>query len=282
MTAPKPAILIESPAIVVKKGCPSTWRCYEAVVLDPGNLEPWGGETTLRTVTGRPHPISSDAAPAALGRYAHLGRHVTRYLLTCRTFRAYPYREDDFERMSVVEADTRFLDVYTRFHSHVYAYCRRRTSAEMVEDAVSDTFLTAWRKSSAIPPGDEALPWLYGVAYRVMSHQWRSASRQSRLARRLASLGSTSISLPEEVIVMRHESRQLLIALAALKRIDQEILRLTAWEELSGAEVAAVLGISPGAVRQRTYAAKKKLADEYNRLERKRPGSPAAEKGGVR
>ena len=178
-------------------------------------------------------------------------------------------------------ADTRFLDAYNRFHPQVYAYCRRRTTAEMVEDAVADTFLTAWRKSNAIPPGDEALPWLYGVAYRVLTHQWRSASRRFRLSRKLASLGATAISLPEDVMVMRQESRQLLNALGALNRTDQEILRLTAWEELTGAQIATVLGISPGAVRQRLYSAKKNLADEYNRLENRRTGSPAAEKGGA-
>jgi len=182
----------------------------------------------------------------------------------------------------VADADIRFLDAYNRFHGHVYAYCRRRTRADMVEDAVADTFLTAWRKSDAIPPGDEALPWLYGVAYRVLTHQWRGASRRSRLVRKLASFGATAMSLPEDVVVMRQESRQLLTALAALKRTDQEILRLTAWEELAGADIAVILGISPGAVRQRLYAAKTHLADEYNRLDNRRTGSPAAEKGGVR
>jgi len=181
----------------------------------------------------------------------------------------------------VGSADTRFLDVYNRFQPHVYAYCRRRTTADMVEDAVADTFLTAWRKSNAIPPGDEALPWLYGIAYRVITHQWRSASRRFRLSRKLASLGATAISLPEDVMVMRQESRQLLSALEALNRTDQEILRLTAWEELTGAEIAAAVGISPGAARQRLYSARKKLADEYNRLENRRTGSPAAEKGGA-
>jgi RNA polymerase sigma-70 factor (ECF subfamily) len=70
-------------------------------------------------------------------------------------------------------------------------------------------------------------------------------------------------------------------ALAALKSMDQEILRLSAWEELSQAEIAVALGITVGAVRQRFYAAKKKLADEYNRLESRKVHSPAAQKGGA-
>lgn len=174
----------------------------------------------------------------------------------------------------------RFAEFYDRFHRHVYAYCRRRTHADAVEDAVADTFLIAWRKSDEIPFGDQALPWLYGVAYRVLTHHWRSAFRRGRLAERLSSLGLTAINLPEDVVILRQEARQLLAALAALKSTDQEILRLTAWEELSHAEIAVALDITVGAVRQRLYVAKKKLATEYNRLEGRRT-VPAAQKGGA-
>jgi RNA polymerase sigma-70 factor (ECF subfamily) len=177
--------------------------------------------------------------------------------------------------------DARFLALHDRFLPHVSAYCRRRASADEVEDAVADTFLTAWRKLDEIPAGDQALAWLYGVAYRVLAHQWRSASRRRRLSEKLASLGLTAANLPEDVVLMRQESRQLLTALASLRRSDQEILRLTAWEELSPEEIALVIGTGVGAVRQRLYQAKKKLAAEYNRLDQRRIASPAVRKGGV-
>lgn len=180
----------------------------------------------------------------------------------------------------MVGGDAAFHELRELYHRHVYAYCRRRTQAEAVDDAVADTFLIAWRKSDEIPPGDQALPWLYGVAYRVLTHQWRSAFRRDRLAQKLSSFGVTAMSGPEEVMVLRQEARQLLAALAALNRTDQEILRLTAWEELSPAEIAVAFGISVGAVRQRLYSAKRKLADEYNRQEDRRT-LPAAQKGGA-
>jgi RNA polymerase sigma factor (sigma-70 family) len=177
--------------------------------------------------------------------------------------------------------DAVFVDLYQRFHRHIYAYCRRRIPDDTVEDAVAETFFLAWKKTGEIPPGDQALPWLYGVAYRVVTHQWRSDFRRGRLAQRLASFSSPSVSLPEEVVIAGHEHRQLLNALRALRSPDQEILRLTVWEELSHADIAIVLGISVGAVRQRFYAAKKKLAEHYNRLESRNIHSPAAQKGGA-
>jgi RNA polymerase sigma factor (sigma-70 family) len=177
--------------------------------------------------------------------------------------------------------DARFREVHDRFYREVYAYCRRRTDADSVDDAVADTFATAWRKSDEIPPGDQALPWLYGVAYRVLTHQWRSDIRRGRLTQKVASLGGLSMSLPEEIVIAAHEYGQVLTALGALRHNDQEILRLTVWEELSQADIAIVLGISVGAVRQRFYAAKKKLASEYNRQESRNFQSPAVPKRGA-
>ncbi len=70
--------------------------------------------------------------------------------------------------------DARFVDLYQRYYRHVYAYCRRRTAADKVEDAVAETFLVVWRKIGEVPPGDEALPWLYSVAHRVLGSEKKS------------------------------------------------------------------------------------------------------------
>jgi RNA polymerase sigma-70 factor (ECF subfamily) len=182
----------------------------------------------------------------------------------------------------LTDEDDLFLDIHNRFYRQVYAYCRRRTSGDAVEDAVADTFLTAWRKSDEIPPGDQALPWLYGVAFRVLGNQWRSAFRRQRLEEKLTSLGAAAVAMPEDVVVIRQEARQLMAALGALNGTDQEVLRLTAWEDLTPSEIAVALGISAGAVGQRLYSAKRKLAAEYNRLEGRQTGNPTAQKGGRR
>ncbi len=179
--------------------------------------------------------------------------------------------------------DARFVDLYQRYYRHVYAYCRRRTAADKVEDAVAETFLVVWRKISEVPSGDEALPWLYSVARRVLGHQWRGASRQSRLESKLASVGvSASVSASaEEYMVVDQESRQALDALSKLRRSDQEILRLSVWEELPHREIAEVLGLNTDAVKKRFSRARKKLAQELNRLEKDHSKSPAVQKGGA-
>jgi RNA polymerase sigma-70 factor (ECF subfamily) len=186
------------------------------------------------------------------------------------------------EGLPMTVGDARFVEVYERYYRHVFGYCRRRVSADQVDDVVADTFLTAWRKIDQVPPGDECLPWLYGIAYRVLNHQWRGSSRRQRLNEKLTNVGAESFYAPEEYIVMRDESRLVLDALAHLKPTDQEILRLATWEELAQRDIALTLGISLGAVRQRLYEAKKNLTREYTKLEKKRIKPPAAQEGGAR
>jgi hypothetical protein len=47
--------------------------------------------------------------------------------------------------------DTRFVELYERYYGAILAYCRRRTAADRAEDAVADTFLTAWRRIDDLP-----------------------------------------------------------------------------------------------------------------------------------
>ena len=178
-------------------------------------------------------------------------------------------------------SDARFVAVYESYYRHIYAYCRRRLTAEKVDDAVAETFLTAWRRIDALPAGDEALPWLYAVAYGVLRHQWRSGSRQRRLRSKLASLGVSPVTSPDDYVVHNEDSGRVLDALSALASGDREILRLAIWEELRQDDIAAVLGVSKTAVKKRLSRARQRLTREYVRLEGKAKGTPAAQEGGA-
>ena len=83
------------------------------------------------------------------------------------------------------DEEARFAEIYRRYSRQLHAYCVRRTPASQAPDAVAEVFLVAWRRVGQIPEGDAALPWLYAVAYRVLSHQWRHKARSRRLIERL-------------------------------------------------------------------------------------------------
>jgi RNA polymerase sigma factor (sigma-70 family) len=176
--------------------------------------------------------------------------------------------------------DARFVRLYEAHYASVWAYCRRRIDPDRVDDAVADVFLTAWRRIEELPPEDRVLPWLYGVAYRVLAHEWRGASRTLRLREKLGAVGVHAIDMPAEQVVMREESRLVVEAAARLKGSDREILRLAVWEELKQAQIAVALGISTDAVKKRLSRARRR-ANEYVRLEKKRRQVPTAQEGGA-
>lgn len=70
-------------------------------------------------------------------------------------------------------SETGFESLYATHQDAMRAYMARRLDASRVDDAVADTFAVAWKKIDQMPNGDASLPWLYGVAWRVVAHQWR-------------------------------------------------------------------------------------------------------------
>ncbi len=148
--------------------------------------------------------------------------------------------------------DATFAALFEAHFEPLLAYARRRSpQLSDAEDLVADTFLVAWRRLDRLPARpEEHLPWLYGVARRVLANQRRGAGRRTRLLQRLRS----SFAVPSAGVTVDVGA-----ALAALPELDQEVLRLIAWESLTHAEVGLVLGISANAVAIRLHRARKRL-----------------------
>lgn len=153
---------------------------------------------------------------------------------------------------------------YLRWRTH-----KSRLSPSEAFDAAAETFTVAWRRHEQIPDGDRALLWLYGVAHRVVSNQWRSRRRQSRLKGKIAGLGAARAPGPEQQTLNSDEQREVLEARRSLSRRDQEILVLAACEDLKPEEIAQVLGITRAAVDQRFSRARGRLARELAATEMK-------------
>lgn len=151
----------------------------------------------------------------------------------------------------------RFEEIYEAHYAAIAQYALRRTqSADDAVDVVSETFLTAWRRLSDVPPGDETRLWLYGVARRVLANLHRGAVRRELLGVRLRAAIARSV---EDRPRDRDEVRA---AFSRLSDDDRELLTLTGWEALSPTEIAKVLGCSRGTVRVRLHRARKRLAKE--------------------
>lgn len=169
-----------------------------------------------------------------------------------------------------------FDRLYERHADAIRAYCHRRTGRVDAEDAAAEVFAVAWRRRDDIPGGGRELPWLYGVARRVLSQQRRGTARYERLAHRLRSMRQPANPLPEVVVVQRTEYRQVREAVAQLREPDREILLLSAWEGLSHSQIADALGCSLAAVDKRLTRAKQRLARQFEMHSSSRSHRPPA------
>ena len=149
-----------------------------------------------------------------------------------------------------------FNALFARHYPAVFGYAARRVGRDEAGDATAEVFAVAWRRLGRVPAEPETLPWLYGVARKVLANQERAANRRSRLQAAATTAARTEAD-PPGVAALDVEA-----ALLRLGGDDREVLRLAAWEELRPTEIAAVLGCSANAAAVRLHRARQRLAAE--------------------
>jgi RNA polymerase sigma-70 factor (ECF subfamily) len=157
----------------------------------------------------------------------------------------------------VMDAQARFDALYREYAGEVRRYVRRRWDVQSSDDVVADVFVVVWRRLADVP--DDALPWLLGVARGILANRRRGDARQQALRERIRSeqvrrgpAGGEADESPRGMAVW--------IALSALSERDREALLLVAWEGLSTARAARVLGVSANAFAARLYRARRRFA----------------------
>lgn len=151
-------------------------------------------------------------------------------------------------------AQRRLVAVYDRYHRRVHAYALSRAGGALADDVVSETFLVALRRIDAMPT--DPLPWLLGIARRVIFSGYRREARQASIAAQIQVwVEDASRDVAEGVA----EKAATLMALAKLSDQDRELLTLLAWHDLSAAEAAKVIGCSRATFFVRLHRARKRF-----------------------
>ena len=154
--------------------------------------------------------------------------------------------------------EQRFEALASEVYEPIQRYVRRRVDPGAVDDVVSETMLTLWRRLNDVP-ANARLPWAYGVARRQVSNHRRAARRHLRIVQRAESEPRPAPSGDHPF------DAELDTALAGLGDADRELLHLWAWEQLDPAEIATVLGMTANAVSIRLHRAKKKLSENLEK-----------------
>lgn len=153
--------------------------------------------------------------------------------------------------------DPTFTELYKLHYPDVLRFVRRRAREADVDDVVSETFLTAWRRQEQLAAAP--LPWLYRTARNVILNTNRAAGRREGLTVRIASMRDGHRSFGDPIAEFE-EREDLTTVWNSLDPLDQEILALQIWEGLNGREAASVLGISRAACSMRATRARRRLA----------------------
>lgn len=175
----------------------------------------------------------------------------------------------------------RFEEAYDAYSGLILAYALRRIAdPQDAADVVAETFLVAWRRIADLPAGDEARPWLYGVARRVLANRHRGERRRRQLHQRLAA-DLSPLAREATVTLEGSEWSVAAFAFAELSDHDREVLTLAGWDGLDRGEIATVLGCSRAAARVRLHRARRRFARALATARAQDP-SVAAEAGNWR
>ncbi|MEJ5947009.1 sigma-70 family RNA polymerase sigma factor [Pseudokineococcus basanitobsidens] len=155
-----------------------------------------------------------------------------------------------------------FEELVRRHSAPVHGYLQRRSSAQIADDLLAETWLQAFASRGSYDPGRGPVrAWVFGVARHVLF----AAQRQHRRAHQEGSR-SEAVTDPApdwDAVDARLDAAAtapaLRSGLASLTGPDRELLLLVVWEQLSPTEAAAVLDIPPGTARSRLHRARRQL-----------------------
>ena len=136
------------------------------------------------------------------------------------------------------------------------------------EDVVQDVYASLHSRWSQIAARDAVLPYVRAAVLNGC----RSVLRRRGIARRAGALHGASArnenpaKSAENEVILSEDRRQVLAALTRLPRRRREVLVLRYYLGLSEAEIAAVLGISPGTVKSTAARGLAALARDLGEL----------------
>ncbi len=155
--------------------------------------------------------------------------------------------------------DVAFATLVRRLQPRLLAYCATILgNVPDADDAVQNTFIKA---HDGLRAGDHVLavrPWLYRIAH----NEAISLMRRRRPAGELAATVPDHAHGPAEAVAVREEVRAVLHAIGELPDRSRDAFLLREVGGMRHAEVAEVLGTSPGTARQAVFEARIALQDD--------------------
>jgi RNA polymerase sigma factor (sigma-70 family) len=151
-----------------------------------------------------------------------------------------------------------FVVVFERHFSLIHRYVRVRAGDTDADDLAAQTFEIAFRRRRDYDNArEDARPWLFGIAIKLLSEHGRRRRRSlNAFARLLARDARGAQDIAES---SRDGALELRRALASVRQEDRDLLFLHACLDLTYDECAVALGVPVGTVRSRLHRVRERL-----------------------
>jgi RNA polymerase sigma factor (sigma-70 family) len=153
-------------------------------------------------------------------------------------------------------------ELFRHHYDAVYRFFSSKVSAETVQELVQETFTTLLRKLDTFEGKSTFRTYVFGIArVQLLEHirELRKLSHFDPLTHSVAALSSSPASMLDE----KQEHRLLGIALTRIPLEYQILLELYLWEDLTGAQLATIVGVRENTMRSRLRRAKDLLKKQF-------------------
>jgi RNA polymerase sigma-70 factor (ECF subfamily) len=152
--------------------------------------------------------------------------------------------------------------LYDRYVTMVHRYVHHRVGdRSLAEDVTSETFVRALRRIDSLSfQGRDVGAWLVTIARNLVRDHVKSSRYRLEVVTADMRDADRATEGPEDAVVARLTSEQLLSCVKQLGAEQQECIALRFLQGLSVAETAAVMGKKDGAVKALQHRAVRRLA----------------------
>jgi RNA polymerase sigma-70 factor (ECF subfamily) len=164
-----------------------------------------------------------------------------------------------------------FQILYERYRDPIFRFAFRLLgSVEAAEDVAQDCFLSLIKDPVRFDASRASLrTYLYAAARNQAAKRYQSFGRETAIEELADELHSSDGQGPMALVLDDELAGEVAQAIASLPPLQREALVLFEYEDLSLAEIAAVVGADSGTVKGRLFRAREKLRvklDRYFRI----------------
>ncbi len=159
---------------------------------------------------------------------------------------------------AIAEGDVPALnELYTRHGANILNYLTSLLhDRQLAEEVLQDVMLAVWESAARFRGDSKVRTWLLTIARnKAINTQRRTVPTLVQMDDELYAADTT----PLEKVERKTQQQTMQAALEQLPPFHREILVLIFYHQLSGPEVADVLGINVGTVKSRLHRAKEML-----------------------